>query len=200
MAAIVPALRLVFAQRGYVAGGIVVALATAALYAYSGQVVTVFADGTVFVDPDPHQIEKAKLLRAGAVEIQPARYAEARKVPDQKRQLAALHDAATFTRGQGLHLHMGHGLTYTNVQPLPLAWGQAPPLLAFLRHLPLPHLPLLKLMIPSPQVLHSGVAAVYRIQLQPTACVLSASPPCYGALLLDAIAPDNATDWIRIGA
>jgi hypothetical protein len=83
----------------------------------------------------------------------------------------------------------------TGDQPLPLSWGKAPALLAFLRHLPL-----LKQMVPLPQILHSGVPAVYQIQLRPTACVLSAGPPCYEAQLLDAIPPDDSTDWIRIGA
>jgi hypothetical protein len=58
-----PALRLVFARRGYVAGTIVTALATAMLYA--GQIVTVYGDGTVFVDPDPVRI--AALIALSAV-------------------------------------------------------------------------------------------------------------------------------------
>jgi pyridoxine 5-phosphate synthase len=73
---------------------------------------------SLFVDPDPRQIETAKLLGAKAVEIQTARYSEARTTADRQRELAALEQAAVFTKQQGLHLHMGHGLTYTNVQPL----------------------------------------------------------------------------------
>src|SRR5262249_18409342 len=73
---------------------------------------------SLFVDPDPRQIETAKLLRAQAVEIQTARYSEARTPEDRKRELAALEEAAYFAREQGLHVHMGHGLTYTNIQPV----------------------------------------------------------------------------------
>jgi pyridoxine 5-phosphate synthase len=73
---------------------------------------------SVFVDPDPYQIEKARLLGAHAVEIQTARYSEARMRDARERELAALNEAATFARSQELHIHLGHGLTYTNVQPV----------------------------------------------------------------------------------
>src|SRR5205807_3859516 len=69
---------------------------------------------SVFVDPDAWQIERSRSLGARAVEIQTARYSEARTPADRARELQALEDAAICTREQGLHLHMGHGLTYTN--------------------------------------------------------------------------------------
>ena len=34
----------------------------------------------------------------------------------QERELTALREAAAFAREQGLHVHMGHGLNYNNVQ------------------------------------------------------------------------------------
>jgi pyridoxine 5-phosphate synthase len=70
---------------------------------------------SLFVDPDVHQIETARLLGVKAVEIQTARYAEARTAGDQERELAALREAATFVAERGLHLHFGHGLNYHNV-------------------------------------------------------------------------------------
>src|SRR5262249_22779325 len=70
----------------------------------------------LFIDPDLRQIEMAKLLGAAAVEIQTARYSEAKTAEDRERELATLKQAAGWTREHGLHLHMGHGLTYTNVQ------------------------------------------------------------------------------------
>jgi pyridoxine 5-phosphate synthase len=70
----------------------------------------------LFVDPDPIQIETSKLLGAKAVEIQTARYSEARTAADRQRELEALRTAAAFAREQGLHIHLGHGLNYTNVQ------------------------------------------------------------------------------------
>jgi pyridoxine 5-phosphate synthase len=73
---------------------------------------------SLFIDPDPPQIEKARLLGAAAVEIQTARYSEARTAADRDREIAALQEAAGFVRQQGLHLHLGHGLSYTNLQPI----------------------------------------------------------------------------------
>ena len=70
---------------------------------------------SLFVDPDSRQIEMARVLGATAVEIQTARYAEARTPADRRRELDALHEAAEFARQAGLHVHAGHGLTYENV-------------------------------------------------------------------------------------
>jgi pyridoxine 5-phosphate synthase len=72
----------------------------------------------LFLDPDQRQIEIAKVLGARAVEIQTARYSEARTPADIVRELAVLKEAADFARQLGLHVHMGHGLNYTNVQPV----------------------------------------------------------------------------------
>jgi pyridoxine 5-phosphate synthase len=71
---------------------------------------------SLFVDPEPRQIEAAKRLGAVAVEVQTARYSEAR--PPAECELQALRDAAACALGHGLHLHMGHGLNYTNVIPV----------------------------------------------------------------------------------
>jgi pyridoxine 5-phosphate synthase len=70
---------------------------------------------SLFIDPDPQQIEKARLLGARAVEIQTASYSEAATPETRQHQLRILEEAARFTREQGLSLHMGHGLTYANV-------------------------------------------------------------------------------------
>jgi pyridoxine 5-phosphate synthase len=69
---------------------------------------------SLFIDPDVRQVEAAKRLGAVAVELQTARYSEAR--PPAERELAALRDAAALARQQGLHVHAGHGLNYVNVQ------------------------------------------------------------------------------------
>jgi pyridoxine 5-phosphate synthase len=58
----------------------------------------------------------AKRLGARAVEIQTARYSEARARPDMEREITALEEAAGYARDHGLHLHLGHGLTYSNVR------------------------------------------------------------------------------------
>jgi pyridoxine 5-phosphate synthase len=71
---------------------------------------------SLFLDPDARQIAIAHQLGVQAVEIQTARYSEARTPADRRRELDALRAATDYARDQGLHVHMGHGLNYTNVQ------------------------------------------------------------------------------------
>lgn len=71
---------------------------------------------SLFIDPDLRQIEVAKLLGAKAVEIQTARYSEAKLHADRQNELNALQEATEFAKQHGLHVHMGHGLNYVNVQ------------------------------------------------------------------------------------
>ncbi len=70
----------------------------------------------LFIDPDIRQIEIAKILGARAVEIQTARYAEATTHDDRLRELNALQESTEFAKQNGLNVHMGHGLNYSNVQ------------------------------------------------------------------------------------
>jgi pyridoxine 5-phosphate synthase len=71
---------------------------------------------SLFIDPDIRQIEIARRLGATAIEIQTARYSETRTPADRQRELQSLEEATHFARDQGLHVHMGHGLNYCNVQ------------------------------------------------------------------------------------
>src|SRR5262249_52239293 len=71
---------------------------------------------SLFIDPDLRQVETAKRLGAHAVEIQTARYSEARTEAGCQRELALLKEATACAKQHGLHVHMGHGLNYTNVQ------------------------------------------------------------------------------------
>jgi pyridoxine 5-phosphate synthase len=73
-------------------------------------------EASIFVDPDARQIALAKKLGARAVEIQTARYSEARTATDREHELDALKESTAYALGLGLHVHMGHGLNYTNVQ------------------------------------------------------------------------------------
>lgn len=70
---------------------------------------------SLFVDPDMRQVEMAKVLGAKAVEIQTARFAEAKTADQRQRELDLLRESADFARTHGLHVHLGHGLTYDNV-------------------------------------------------------------------------------------
>jgi pyridoxine 5-phosphate synthase len=73
---------------------------------------------SLFIDPDPYQIEMAKKLGAQAVEIQTARYSEAHSPESLRVELEALNRAAHSAHDLGLQFHLGHGLNYTNVRPL----------------------------------------------------------------------------------
>jgi pyridoxine 5-phosphate synthase len=71
---------------------------------------------SLFLDPDARQIEIAHQLGVQAVEIQTARYAEAKTPAAREQELTALREAAEFARERSLHVHLGHGLNYGNVQ------------------------------------------------------------------------------------
>jgi pyridoxine 5-phosphate synthase len=75
-------------------------------------------DVSLFIDPDLRQVETAARVGAKAVEIQTARYSEARAEADRLRELTLLIEATASAQQQGLHVHMGHGLNYSNVQAI----------------------------------------------------------------------------------
>jgi pyridoxine 5-phosphate synthase len=68
---------------------------------------------SLFVDPDPHQIQAAADLRAPVVELHTGAYAEGRGGEYQRLMLAA-----SLTSELGLECHAGHGLTDANVAPI----------------------------------------------------------------------------------
>ncbi len=73
---------------------------------------------SLFIDPDPLQIEAAHKLRADAIEFQTASYSEAKGGAAVARELEKLRSATAHATGIGLHVHMGHGLNYWNVRPI----------------------------------------------------------------------------------
>jgi len=72
----------------------------------------------LFIDPDPGQIDASRRLGAVAVELQTATYSEAPNRAAISRQLQVLEQATAHAKGQGLNVHMGHGLNYVNVKPI----------------------------------------------------------------------------------
>ena len=55
---------------------------------------------------------------ADAIEFQTASYSEAVGESAVARELDKLRTATAHAVGLGLHIHMGHGLNYWNVQPI----------------------------------------------------------------------------------
>ena len=73
---------------------------------------------SLFLDPDPRQLEAAAKLGADAVELHTGEYALATGEERQNAELAKLAAAAKLVKSAGLVLHAGHGLTYRNVKPI----------------------------------------------------------------------------------
>jgi len=73
---------------------------------------------SLFLDPDPRQIDTAAELRADAVELHTGRYALAPPGPQREAELEQLRQMGARVLQAGMALHAGHGLTYRNVRPV----------------------------------------------------------------------------------
>lgn len=69
---------------------------------------------SLFVDPDPRQVEASFKAGADAVELHTGRYADARSSAEIDHEFDQLVVAAKAAVDAGLVLHMGHGLNYHN--------------------------------------------------------------------------------------
>ncbi|MBO9697804.1 MAG: pyridoxine 5'-phosphate synthase [Sphingopyxis sp.] len=72
---------------------------------------------SLFIEPDPRQIEAAMRLRAPVVEFHTGRYAHV-EGEERAAELRRLADAAALAWKNGIEPHAGHGLTYDNVIPV----------------------------------------------------------------------------------
>lgn len=72
---------------------------------------------SLFLDPDPRQIEAGARLGADAVELHTGQYALASDKAQQS-ELVKLTQAGKLVISNEMVLHAGHGLTYRNVQPV----------------------------------------------------------------------------------
>ena len=72
---------------------------------------------SLFIEPDPRQIEAAIVLGAPVIELHTGRYAEL-DGPAQVDELRRIGDAAALAAKNGIEVHAGHGLTFDNVQPI----------------------------------------------------------------------------------
>lgn len=73
---------------------------------------------SLFIDPDPRQIDAAAFAGAPVVELHTGNYADA--VTDEQRaaELYRVAEAARLAAAAGLRVHAGHGLNYHNVGPV----------------------------------------------------------------------------------
>ncbi len=72
---------------------------------------------SLFIEPDPRQIEAAIRLRAPVVEFHTGKYAHA-EGEEREIELRRIADAAALAAKNGIEPHAGHGLTFENVQPI----------------------------------------------------------------------------------
>lgn len=70
---------------------------------------------SLFLDPDPVQIETGHRIGADVVEIHTGHYAEAVKEPDISKQFDRIAEAAGRVHEFGLGVSAGHGLNYVNI-------------------------------------------------------------------------------------
>jgi pyridoxine 5-phosphate synthase len=76
---------------------------------------------SLFIEPDPRQIEAAIRLGAPVIEFHTGRYAHLCTTGDTDAQVAELQriaDACALAAKNGIEPHAGHGLTFENVQPI----------------------------------------------------------------------------------
>jgi pyridoxine 5-phosphate synthase len=73
---------------------------------------------SLFIDPDPRQVELAKRFGADAVEFHTGDYANAKKGTARLREWKRLQKAVGLAAQMPLLAHAGHGLDYENVSAL----------------------------------------------------------------------------------
>jgi pyridoxine 5-phosphate synthase len=72
---------------------------------------------SLFIDPDPRQLDAAVTVGAPVVELHTGAYADAAS-GEQDAELQRIVEAAAYGQQIGLTVHAGHGLHYENVKPV----------------------------------------------------------------------------------
>ncbi len=73
---------------------------------------------SLFIEPDPRQLDAARTLGAPVVELHTGAYCDAPAGEAREAQLTRLVTAAAHGAEIGLEVHAGHGLTYDTVEPV----------------------------------------------------------------------------------
>lgn len=89
-----------------------------ALSSKVGDVVAAMTDSgiqtSLFIDPDPEQVEKAALLKAPWIELHTGSFANASGI-ERERELDRLYRMAELGASLGLTINAGHGINYVNI-------------------------------------------------------------------------------------
>lgn len=73
---------------------------------------------SLFIDPEPAQIEAAVRCKAPVIELQTGSYSDAKTAKESQAELHRLIHAAQLAGKAGLVVNAGHGLNYQNVQAI----------------------------------------------------------------------------------
>lgn len=73
---------------------------------------------SLFIDPDPRQLEASAAARAPVVELHTGAYADATEQDVLRAELERVQEATRAGAALGLAVNAGHGLNYHNVQPV----------------------------------------------------------------------------------
>lgn len=73
---------------------------------------------SLFIEPEISMVEATLETGAGYVEFHTGRFATASSDRNQQEELARIREAVTFGSENGLGIHAGHGLNYTNTSLL----------------------------------------------------------------------------------
>jgi pyridoxine 5-phosphate synthase len=80
-------------------------------------------EASLFIDPDPAQVEAARAVGAPTVEIHTGRFADAQDAASAERELERVRAAVVQASAVGLRVNAGHGLNYQNVIPVAAIHG-----------------------------------------------------------------------------
>jgi len=95
-------------------GGLDVAGAAARLAPFVAQLSQAAIRVSLFIDPEPKQLEAARAVRAPVVELHTGAYCEAEGT-QRMFELKRIVDAAALAQALGLECHAGHGLGFETV-------------------------------------------------------------------------------------
>jgi pyridoxine 5-phosphate synthase len=99
-------------------GGLDVAGQFEAVKAACTQLAAVGSRVSLFIDPDEAQIRAAFEAGAPVIELHTGSYAEAHDETRQQQEFERVAKSVEFGNSLGLKVNAGHGLHYTNVQPI----------------------------------------------------------------------------------
>ena len=73
---------------------------------------------SLFIDPEKEQLDAAKALDVGVVELHTGKYCNLNPSDKLNSELTRIKKAAKYTAALGLECHAGHGLSFDSVSPI----------------------------------------------------------------------------------